>query len=62
MELRDHNLSQVNPKNVISLKIPRYIKTPDFSPNDAEIPNLATNFPEVETLVFASPIRGHNIV
>jgi len=34
----------------IFLKIFRYVKSPDISPKVAEIPNIESNYPEVETL------------
>jgi len=49
------------PQNALSLKIPRYLNSPNFSPNVAEIPNLGTNSPKVGSLLIVFPLPNSSI-
>jgi len=64
METHDHTVPCFIPQSVISLKIPRYLKSSNFSPNVAEIPNLGTNSPKVGSLVncYELSVRRHKRV
>jgi len=50
METRDHIFSTLSQKMQFTPKIPKFLKSPDFSPKPVQIPNLGTNSSKVGTL------------